>query len=56
LAGYVKDHRDELKKYKPVGTSSTPGLLNSILEIGVEPSGHGPPRGNILLTAKIFNG
>ncbi len=54
LLGWVKDHREELKKYKLIGTSSTAELLNSILEIGVEPFGHGPQGGDILLAAKIL--
>ena len=54
LLGWVKDHREELKKYNLIGTSSTAELLNSILEIGVEPFGHGPQGGDILLAAKIL--
>jgi methylglyoxal synthase len=54
LLGWGKDHREELKKYKLIGTSSTAELLNSILEIGVEPFGHGPQGSDILLAAKIL--
>ncbi len=51
---WVKEHRDILKKYKLVGTGSTAELINSILELGVEPFGHGPQGGDILLAAKIL--
>lgn len=54
LLEWVKDHRDDLRKYKLIGTGSTAELLNSILEVGVEPFGHGPQGGDILLAAKIL--
>lgn len=54
LLEWVKDHREDLKKYRLIGTGSTSELLNSILELGVESFGHGPQGGDILLAAKIL--
>jgi methylglyoxal synthase len=54
LLEWVKENRERLKKFRLIGTSSTAELVNSILEIGVEPFGHGPQGGDILLAVKIL--
>src|SRR4028118_469599 len=54
LLEWVKEHKKILKGFKLIGTSSTAELINSILEIGVEPFGHGPQGGDILLAARIL--
>ena len=54
LLEWVKEHKEILKQYKLIGTSSTAELINSILELGIEPFGHGPHGGDILLAARIL--
>lgn len=54
LLEWAKINRDELVKHKLIGTSNTSKLLNSVLELEVEPFGHGPNGGDILLAAKIL--
>jgi methylglyoxal synthase len=54
LLEWVKENRERLKAFKLIGTSSTAELVNSIMELGVEPFGHGPQGGDILLAAKIL--
>lgn len=55
LLTWVKDHVDKLKNHKLVGTSNTSKLLNEVLDLNIEPFGHGPNGGDILLAAKILN-
>ena len=54
LLEWVKENRERLKKFRLIGTSSTAELVNNIMELGVEPFGHGPQGGDILLAAKIL--
>ncbi len=54
LLEWVKDNREALIEYKLIGTSSTAELLKSILELPIEPFGHGPHGGDILLAARIL--
>ena len=56
MLAWVKRHLDELKKHRLVGTSNTSELLNSVLDLNVEPFGHGPNGGDILLAAQILEG
>lgn len=56
MLAWVKRHIDELKKHHLVGTSNTSELLNSVLDLTVEPFGHGPNGGDILLAAQILDG
>nr|WP_320117696.1 methylglyoxal synthase [uncultured Marinifilum sp.] len=56
MLAWVKRHLDELKKHKLIGTSNTSELLNSVLDLEVEPFGHGPNGGDILLAAQILEG
>jgi methylglyoxal synthase len=54
LLEWVKENRERLKDFRLIGTSSTAELVNSIMELGVEPFGHGPQGGDILLAARIL--
>ena len=54
LLEWVKENRERLKDFRLIGTGSTAELVNSILELGVEPFGHGPQGGDILLAARIL--
>jgi methylglyoxal synthase len=54
LLEWVKENRERLKDFRLIGTSSTAELVNSILELDVEPFGHGPQGGDILLAARIL--
>jgi methylglyoxal synthase len=54
LLEWVKENRERLKDFRLIGTSSTAELVNSIMEMGVEPFGHGPQGGDILLAARIL--
>lgn len=56
MLAWVKRHLDELKKHKLIGTTNTSELLNSVLDLEVEPFGHGPNGGDILLAAQILDG
>ncbi|MFA8433963.1 MAG: methylglyoxal synthase [Marinifilaceae bacterium] len=56
MLAWVKRHLDELKKHKLIGTSNTSELLNSVLDLNVQPFGHGPNGGDILLAAQILEG
>lgn len=56
MLAWVKRHLDELKKHRLIGTSNTSELLNSVLDLNVEPFGHGPNGGDILLAAQILEG
>ena len=54
LLNWAKVHREELIKHELIGTSNTSKLLNDMLELNVQPFGHGPSGGDILLAAKIL--
>ncbi len=54
LLEWAKENQENLKKFKLIGTSSTAELINRILELGVEPFGHGPHGGDILLAARVL--
>ena len=54
LLEWVKENQVKLKQFRLIGTSSTAELVNRILELGVEPFGHGPQGGDILLAARIL--
>lgn len=56
LLNWAKEHREELLPHKLIGTSNTSKLLNDMLELNVQPFGHGPSGGDILLAAKILQG
>lgn len=56
LLAWVKDNLKKLKGFKLIGTSSTAELVNNILDLEVEPYGHGPQGGDILLAARILEG
>jgi methylglyoxal synthase len=52
---WAKGKIDTLKKVKLIGTSNTAHLLKSVLDLDVEPFGHGPSGGDIYLAAKILD-
>ena len=54
LLEWAKGYKKQLQHYKLIGTSSTAELLNNVLDLGVEPFGHGPHGGDILLAARIL--
>jgi methylglyoxal synthase len=54
LLEWVKENRERLKDFRLIGTGSTAELVNSILEPGVEPFGHGPQGGDSLVAARIL--
>lgn len=56
LLEWAKQHLIELKKHKLIGTSNSGKLLKNVLDLDVEPFGHGPNGGDILLAAKILKG
>lgn len=55
LLEWAKEHIGTLKKHRLIGTSNTARLLNSVLDLNIEPFGHGPNGGDILLAAKILD-
>ncbi len=52
---WAKQHIDILRKRKLLGTSNTAKQLKSVLDLDVEPFGHGPSGGDIYLAAKILD-
>ena len=56
MLAWAKDNVHILRKRKLIGTSHTGDLLNKLLDLKVEPFGHGPSGGDILLAAKILSG
>lgn len=54
LLEWAKENHAALKGHKLVGTTNTSKLLNSVLDLNVEPFGHGPNGGDILLAALIL--
>lgn len=56
LLNWVKENQEALHGYKLIGTTNTAGLINNLLDLSVEPFGHGPSGGDILLAARILQG
>lgn len=56
LLNWVKEHLDMLRQCELIGTSNTSALINDLLDLKVQPFGHGPSGGDILLAAKILKG
>lgn len=56
LLNWAKEHREQLAPHNLIGTSNTSKLLNDMLDLNVQPFGHGPSGGDILLAAKILKG
>ena len=56
LMEWAKENFDKLTGCNLIGTSHTAKLLNNVLDLNVEPFGHGPNGGDILLAAKILTG
>lgn len=56
LLNWVKVNQEELRKYKLIGTTNTSKMINDLLDMNVEPFGHGPSGGDILLAAQILQG
>lgn len=56
LLNWAKVNRHLLLMHHLIGTSNTSLLINDMLELDVQPFGHGPSGGDILLAAKILNG
>ncbi len=56
LLNWAKIHREILKKYSLIGTTNTSKLINEMLDLNIQPFGHGPSGGDILLAAKILQG
>ncbi|WP_424493015.1 methylglyoxal synthase [Salinimicrobium sp. GXAS 041] len=56
LLNWAKEHRELLLPHQLIGTSNTSKLLNDMLDLDVQPFGHGPSGGDILLAAKILKG
>ena len=51
---WAKEKIDILRNRKLLGTSNTAKLLKSVLDLEVEPFGHGPSGGDIYLAHKIL--
>jgi len=56
LMEWSKENLHVLQNRKLIGTSNTAKLLSNVLDLHVEPFGHGPNGGDILLAAKILAG
>jgi len=54
LLAWVKDNLAKLNSFNLIGTSITAELVNNILNLEVEPFGHGTQGGDILLAARIL--
>jgi methylglyoxal synthase len=52
---WAKEKIEILRKRKLYGTTNTAKLLKSVLDLEVEPYGHGPSGGDIYLAAKILD-
>ncbi len=55
LLEWAKENITLLKIRSLIGTSNTAKILNSVLDLTIQPFGHGPKGGDILLAAKILN-
>ena len=56
LLNWVKENQQALRNHKLIGTTNTSKLINDLLDLDVEPFGHGPSGGDILLAAQILQG
>ncbi|WP_347158174.1 methylglyoxal synthase [Pontibacter chitinilyticus] len=56
LLNWVKENHLLLEGAKLIGTSNTSQLINDLLDLNVQPFGHGPSGGDILLAARILQG
>ena len=56
LLNWVKENQEALRQYDMVGTTNTSALINDLLDMNIQPFGHGPSGGDILLAAKILQG
>lgn len=56
LLNWAKFNRHILKDNNLIGTTNTSRIINDLLELNVQPFGHGPSGGDILLAARILQG
>jgi methylglyoxal synthase len=56
LLNWAKVNQHHLKGNNLIGTTNTSRLINDMLDLNVQPFGHGPSGGDILLAAKILQG
>jgi len=56
LLNWVKENHRALEGHKLIGTTNTSQLINDLLDLDVQPFGHGPSGGDILLAARILQG
>ena len=56
LLNWVKENHKALEGHTLIGTTNTSRLINDLLDLNVQPFGHGPSGGDILLAARILQG
>ena len=56
LLNWVKENHEALRGHRLIGTTNTSKLINDLLDMNIEPFGHGPSGGDILLAAQILQG
>ncbi|WP_162426044.1 methylglyoxal synthase [Pontibacter pudoricolor] len=56
LLSWVEENQETLRGYSLIGTTNTAKLINDRLDLNIEPFGHGPSGGDILLAARILQG
>ncbi|GAB3532617.1 methylglyoxal synthase [Pontibacter brevis] len=56
LLNWVKENQKALEGHTLIGTTNTSKLINDLLDLNVQPFGHGPSGGDILLAARILQG
>jgi methylglyoxal synthase len=56
LLNWVKENQEALRNHKLIGTTNTSKMINDLLDMNIEPFGHGPSGGDILLAARILQG
>lgn len=56
LLNWVKENQKALEGHNLIGTTNTSRLINDLLDLNVQPFGHGPSGGDILLAARILQG
>ena len=56
LLNWVKENHKALEGHNLIGTTNTSRLINDLLDLNVQPFGHGPAGGDILLAAHILQG
>ncbi|MHC2992157.1 methylglyoxal synthase, partial [Pontibacter sp. HJ8] len=49
LLNWVKENQESLRNYNLIGTTNTSKMINDLLDMNIEPFGHGPSGGDILL-------